>query len=100
MNKEDIVKIANTFKGKSGHHEFSTLTAEIKNLISVVAGKHNAFYEAAEKVKSTASRLCWCCHQQKISLSITNKISLWVTRPNNGREELVTNRLRAFTSIL
>lgn len=54
MDKEYILKIGKSFKGKTSYHDFLGLSAEIKNLISASSGKNNPFYEAVEKVKVTA----------------------------------------------
>jgi hypothetical protein len=54
MDKEYILKVGKSLKGKKAYHEFLALSAEIKNLISASSGKNNSFYEAAEKVRVTA----------------------------------------------
>ena len=54
MNKERILEIGKKLTGQTVVHGFHAQAAEIKNLISSVAGKNNPFYEAVDKVKILA----------------------------------------------
>jgi hypothetical protein len=55
MDKEQILKIGNSIKGNLNIYHFQAKQAEIKNFISVYAGKNNPFYEAADKLRIMAA---------------------------------------------